>query len=205
MPILNIPDIISNTKAAANDINSRIAKIVDVLNGNLDSANIANNAITRGKIATEAVTQDNIDWDGQGIILHQTFGAGNTVVRDPVPFAQLPSLTVPMRSGYSYKIYLQARQFNMLNPAPGTINLRFRQGTGGPVLGHGTLAFETSNHSYVDPTIEVSGYFRATTTGNVTVAVEMSYNRADWRPGVGHIISQKGGYALVECVGKVNV
>ena len=203
MPIINIPDIISNTKAAANDINSRIAKIVDVLNGNLDSSNLANNAVTRGKIATEAVTQDNIDWDGQGIIFHQEVSGRNTQAvprNSDTNWTKLPSFTVPLRAGYSYKIYVQSVQIGQAGGQPSTLNMWIADGS--TDLGRGTVQFPDGNSSYQDPTISVSAYFRATTTANKTLNIKVGSNHA-----TGSSLNYAFGkaYILVECVGKVNV
>lgn len=50
---INITDIDSNSKATANSINTRIGKIVTLLNGNLDAANIAPASLTKSLMAAD--------------------------------------------------------------------------------------------------------------------------------------------------------
>jgi len=60
MGLITIDNIEDATLASANVFNQRFGKIVDVINGNIESANLKNSAVTREKIATGAVTSDKI-------------------------------------------------------------------------------------------------------------------------------------------------
>lgn len=56
MGLITINDISDGTDADANDINSRMATLKNVINGNIDSANIAAQGVATSNIATGAVT-----------------------------------------------------------------------------------------------------------------------------------------------------
>lgn len=60
MGLINVPDIQNNDLATQTLWNSRFATIVSVINGNLDAANLANNAVTTPKIANLAVTEGKV-------------------------------------------------------------------------------------------------------------------------------------------------
>lgn len=61
MGLINVPDI-ENLDAATPDLwNTRFGTIVDVINGNLSSDNLASGAVTAAKLATGAVTEGKID------------------------------------------------------------------------------------------------------------------------------------------------
>ena len=56
MGLITYEQIEDGFSATANLWNSRFSKVYDLVNGNLDSQNLANNAVTEPKIASEAVT-----------------------------------------------------------------------------------------------------------------------------------------------------
>ena len=60
MGLVTITDIQDGTDADANDVNSRFATVVSEINGGLDSANLANNAVTQAKIAAASVSSDKL-------------------------------------------------------------------------------------------------------------------------------------------------
>lgn len=57
MGLINIPTIATDATATAELWNSRFSLIADVLNGNIESVNLADSAVTTSKIATGAVTE----------------------------------------------------------------------------------------------------------------------------------------------------
>ncbi len=61
MGLINYTNIEDNTPALANGLNERFGAIVDEVNGNLSSQNLANSAVTREKIAPGAVSSDKLD------------------------------------------------------------------------------------------------------------------------------------------------
>lgn len=70
MGLLSIPNIVEGTLAKAGDVNSRVATIVSLLNGGIDSANIragsvgttqlANESVDNSKIKTGTLTRDKL-------------------------------------------------------------------------------------------------------------------------------------------------
>lgn len=60
MPLLSYDPMADGNAASANLWNVRLSKIHDLLNGNLDAANLANGAVTTPKIADGAVTSAKI-------------------------------------------------------------------------------------------------------------------------------------------------
>ena len=60
MPLVNITDIANNTDATADVFNTRFAAILNVLNGNIDAANLANGAVTLPKIAAGVLAPANL-------------------------------------------------------------------------------------------------------------------------------------------------
>ena len=60
MGLINYTNLEDNTSADANKFNERFGAIVDEVNGNLDSQNLKNGAVTREKIAAGAVTSDKL-------------------------------------------------------------------------------------------------------------------------------------------------
>lgn len=61
MGLITYEQIEDGYDASANVFNRRFGKIHDLLNGNIDQANIKNNSITRDKIAAGAVTSDKME------------------------------------------------------------------------------------------------------------------------------------------------
>lgn len=60
MGLITIDRINDGNPANANDINERFGKVTDVLNGNIESTNLKNYAVTREKIAPASVTSDKL-------------------------------------------------------------------------------------------------------------------------------------------------
>lgn len=60
MGLLTITNLEDGQDAVANALNERFGKIVDVINGNIESQNLKNNAVTREKIAPQSVTSDKL-------------------------------------------------------------------------------------------------------------------------------------------------
>lgn len=60
MANLNIPDIQGNTTAESKDVNDIKNAIVNEFNGNIDSSNLADDAVTANKLADNAVTTNSI-------------------------------------------------------------------------------------------------------------------------------------------------
>lgn len=60
MGLITIPDLSDATDADANDINSRNATILGLVNGNIDSANIKAAGVATTNLATDAVTTTKI-------------------------------------------------------------------------------------------------------------------------------------------------
>ena len=58
--LVNIEPIQTGASATPNLWNQRFASITSVINGNIDSDNLKNNAVTREKIAPGAVTSDKL-------------------------------------------------------------------------------------------------------------------------------------------------
>lgn len=56
MGLINITDLSDGTGADAGDINSRMATLTGVINGNIDSANISAGGVTTNNLASGAVT-----------------------------------------------------------------------------------------------------------------------------------------------------
>ena len=56
MPLINVPDIQQDDAATPELWNSRYGTVVDLLNGNLDADNFANNGVTTAKLNTGSVT-----------------------------------------------------------------------------------------------------------------------------------------------------
>lgn len=67
MALISIPNIVEGTLAKASDVNTRVASILGLVNGNIEAANIkagavgttqlADSAVTTGKIADSAITR----------------------------------------------------------------------------------------------------------------------------------------------------
>jgi hypothetical protein len=64
MGLISITDETDGTSADANDLNSRFATITGLVNGNIDSANIANGGVSTPNLATGAVTAVKIANEG---------------------------------------------------------------------------------------------------------------------------------------------
>lgn len=60
MSLINVPDIEDGTGADGNDVNSRFATVLGLVNGNIDSTNIKTNGITGASIAAGSITNDKI-------------------------------------------------------------------------------------------------------------------------------------------------
>ena len=60
MGLITLTNIEDGQDAVANALNERFGKIVDTVNGNIDSQNLKNNAVTREKIAPRSVTSDKL-------------------------------------------------------------------------------------------------------------------------------------------------
>lgn len=60
MPLLSYENLEDGFTASANIFNERFGKIHDLLNGNLDSANLKNGAVTTAKLASQSVTSDKL-------------------------------------------------------------------------------------------------------------------------------------------------
>jgi hypothetical protein len=60
MPSINITTISDGSVASASQVNTPLNTIVNAINGNLDSDNLAANAVTTAKIADSAVTSEKI-------------------------------------------------------------------------------------------------------------------------------------------------
>ena len=60
MGLITIENMEDGVDASANLWNERFGKITDTINGNIESVNLKNNAVTREKIASGAVTSDKI-------------------------------------------------------------------------------------------------------------------------------------------------
>lgn len=67
MGLINIPPVENGDANDENLYNSRFAPIVDEINGNLDSDNLATNAITTPKITNGAVTNAKLDTSVGGL------------------------------------------------------------------------------------------------------------------------------------------
>jgi len=63
MGLITITQIEDDTDATANVLNSRFGKIVDEINGHIDSANLSNQAVTEAKIADGAVTSSKLGFE----------------------------------------------------------------------------------------------------------------------------------------------
>lgn len=63
MGLITYTNLEDGTSVTANKFNERFGDIVDTVNGNLDTQNLANNAVTTAKIADGAVTSAKIDTD----------------------------------------------------------------------------------------------------------------------------------------------
>lgn len=61
MGLINIPQVTNGDSLTQEFFNSRFALIADTLNGNVDSANLANNAVITSKLANNAVTAVKIE------------------------------------------------------------------------------------------------------------------------------------------------
>lgn len=61
MGLITLTNIEDGQDAVANALNERFGKIVDTVNGNIDSQNLKNNAVTREKIAPQSVTSDKLN------------------------------------------------------------------------------------------------------------------------------------------------
>ena len=60
MGLVSYTQLEDGTDALANDMNERFGKIYGEFNGNIDSANLKNSAVTREKIAPQAITSDKL-------------------------------------------------------------------------------------------------------------------------------------------------
>lgn len=60
MGLINYTQIEDGQDASANSLNERFGKIIDTVNGNIDTENIKNGSITREKIAPQSITSDKI-------------------------------------------------------------------------------------------------------------------------------------------------
>lgn len=60
MGLITLTNIEDGQDAVANALNERFGRIVDVINGNIESQNLKNNAVTREKIAPQSVTSDKL-------------------------------------------------------------------------------------------------------------------------------------------------
>lgn len=60
MGLISYTQVQNGQEASANSINDRFGKIYGEFNGNIDSANLKNSAVTREKIAPQSVTSDKI-------------------------------------------------------------------------------------------------------------------------------------------------
>lgn len=63
MPLLSYDPMEDGEQASANLWNIRLSAIHDLLNGNIDAANLANNAVTTAKIANGAVTSQKLGFE----------------------------------------------------------------------------------------------------------------------------------------------
>ena len=60
MGLITLTNIEDGQDAVANALNERFGKVVDEINGNIDSQNLKNNAVTREKIAPQSITSDKL-------------------------------------------------------------------------------------------------------------------------------------------------
>lgn len=77
MGLITINPESDGTSADANDLNSRFAIVTGVINGNIDSANIASGGVTAANLAAGAVTSDKI---GDGAVTNAKL---NTAAGEP--------------------------------------------------------------------------------------------------------------------------
>ena len=63
MGLINYEQLEDNTPAVANGLNERFGRLHDVINGNIDAANMENEAVTTPKIADRAVTSAKLGFE----------------------------------------------------------------------------------------------------------------------------------------------
>ena len=94
MGLITYTNIEDGQTADANKFNQRFGAIIDAVNGNLDSQNLANGAVTEPKIATGAVTSDKIDidkyiddngWTVQDFGTYKTYTRSVSVINATIP------------------------------------------------------------------------------------------------------------------------
>ena len=109
--IVNLTPIEPGDAASPNLWNSRYAAITEVINGNIDSDNIKDGAITREKIASDAITNDKLnlqyEYSGSGSFINMgnfliQWGTSNvassgTDITFPRPFSSPPSVNLTIR------------------------------------------------------------------------------------------------------------
>lgn len=61
MGLIDYTQLQDGQDASANGLNERFGKIIDTVNGNIDTQNIKNGAITREKIANNSINKDKLD------------------------------------------------------------------------------------------------------------------------------------------------
>lgn len=105
MPLLSYDPMEDGTTASANLWNSRISKLHDLVNGNLDAANLANGAVTTSKIADGAVTSAklnvNMSIDGNGWNVND-YGSYKTYTKR---FTGTPNVTLGQTELWNTGIY----------------------------------------------------------------------------------------------------
>jgi len=123
MGLISYTNIEDNTPASANVLNQRFGDIIDEVNGNLDSANLKDQAVTRAKIATGAVNNDKLDLSSQNIGGSNYMRFGNfmiqwgvsqiastgTTVNFAVPFAATPGVVLTTEDPNSQQSWTTGR------------------------------------------------------------------------------------------------
>lgn len=121
MGLLNLTNLEDGFTASANIFNERFGAIADVLNGNIDTANLAQYAVTREKLAPQSVTTDKLSLDStvnangsyikMGNFLIQwgvtQVASTGTWVSFPTSFSSVPTVTATIKDPNNQTAWIQ--------------------------------------------------------------------------------------------------
>ncbi len=127
-----------DTPAEADQVDAELENIIDEVNGNLDSSNIAQNAISTGNIATAAVTTAKI---ASGSVTYVKLSALNRATSNSTLTQYFSSTTETQAEGVSASITTSGR--------PIFVSLRAVNGLPGRILVQMNAGGATDNAAYI--------------------------------------------------------
>lgn len=122
MGLISYTQLEDGTAATANSINTRFARVYDLVNGNIDSQNLSNSAVTESKIASESVTASKL---ASNAVLPSKVGStwvGKTAGKSNVTnsyFTAFNKTIVLDESSYIYVLWTAGGNANNTSVDPG--------------------------------------------------------------------------------------